>query len=140
MDNKRLLLATAICFAVLVGWQYLAEYMGWLPKPEPAPQPAVEMSVNEQPASPAVADTPLPAFAPAEGREVTVETPLYRATFHSGGGILKSFVLKKYRSSMDPDSPDFEMINAAAAATSPMGLLINGQPSWSTGQWSLYGR
>lgn len=139
MDNKRLLLATAICFAVLVGWQYLAEYMGWLPKPEPAPQPAVEMSVNEQPASPAVADTPLPAFAPAEGREVTVETPLYRATFHSGGGILKSFVLKKYRSFMDPDSPDFEMINAAAAATSPMGLLINGQPSWSTGQWSFTG-
>ena len=132
MDNKRLLLATAICFAVLVGWQYLAEFMGWLPKREPAPQPAAEMPAAEQgaPQAPAV-ETPLPAFAPAEGRVVTVETPLYRAEFHSGGGILKSFVLKKYRTTVEPDSPDFEMVGPAASAMSPMGVLMNGQPSWN---------
>ena len=141
MDNKRLLLATAICFAVLVGWQYLAEFMGWLPKREPAPQPAAEMPAAEQsaPQAPAAVETPLPAFAPAEGRVVTVETPLYRAEFHSGGGILKSFVLNKYRTTVEPDSPDFEMVGPAASAMSPMGVLINGQPSWNKGQWSFSG-
>ncbi len=140
MDNKRLLLATAICFVVLVGWQYLAEFMGWLPKKEPAPLPAAEMTAPEQSApQSAVMEAPLPAFAPAEGRVVTVDTPLYRAEFHSGGGILKSFVLKKYRTTVALDSPEFEMVTPAASAVSPMGLLINGQPSWNKGQWSFSG-
>lgn len=57
----------------------------------------------------------------------------------AGGGILKSFVLKKYRTTVEPDSPDFEMVGPAASAMSPMGVLINGQPSWNKGQWSFSG-
>ena len=30
MENKRVIIATILCFAILVGWQYLAEYMGWI--------------------------------------------------------------------------------------------------------------
>ncbi len=32
MENKRIIIATVICFVILVGWQYIAEHMGWVPK------------------------------------------------------------------------------------------------------------
>ena len=35
MDNSRLLIATLLCFALLVGWQYFSDFMGWTPPPAP---------------------------------------------------------------------------------------------------------
>ena len=33
-DNKNLILAVVLCLIVLFGWGYVAEYMGWAPKPQ----------------------------------------------------------------------------------------------------------
>lgn len=144
MDNKRLLLATLICFGLLMGWQYFAQFMGWIP--EPVPVAHVEENVNQSGAlapdgtdilaAPAVV---VPRFAPTEGREVRVDTPLYSAVFHSGGGVLQSFTLKNYADNIGTDAPRLNMISPAAAAVSPMGLLLNGQPTWNMGQWAFEG-
>ncbi len=137
-SNKRLLLATLLCFGLLVGWQYLAQYMGWIPEPvaveetAPAPQAAAPAPLPD-------AAPPAPRFAPSEGREVRVDTPLYTAVLHSGGGVLQSFALKKYAAGVEDNSPPFNMVSPDAAAQTPMGLLLNGQPSWNVGDWGFSG-
>ncbi|WP_298067433.1 membrane protein insertase YidC [uncultured Mailhella sp.] len=140
MDNRRLIIAVVACIVIILGWQGLAQYMGWLPEPTP-PQPAAEQTapapVPTQPAPAAI--VPQVKFVPSEGREVRVDTPLYTAVFHSGGGVLQSFTLKHYKANLLPDSPDLNMVTPAAATVAPMGLLINGQPSWNMGQWSFDG-
>jgi len=146
MDSKNIILAVAVCIGILVGWNYLAEYMGWVAKPDPAHR-AQQQKAEQQPpeqqsaASAPAASTPIPpgVFTPSEGRVVTVQTPLYTAVFHSGGGFLKSFVLRKYRVTVAPNAGSVNLVDEATAATAPLGLLINGQPSWNTGRWALEG-
>lgn len=139
MDNRRLIISVVICIVLLFGWQALSEYMGWIPaQPQPV---ATEQQPQAEPQSAAPAAPVIPAakFVPSEGREVRVDTPLYEAVFHSGGGVLQSFKLKNYNATIEPGSPLFNMVSPAAATVAPMGLLINGQPSWNMGQWSFDG-
>lgn len=141
MDNKRILLATLLCFITIIGWQFFAEYMGWIPATETT-QVAVEQ-VQETPLTDEIFSsvpemtTPQALFAPAPGESIIVDTPLYTAKFHSGGGILESFTLKNFKQGLSPDSPNLNMITPEAATISPMGVLINGQPSWSMGTWTV---
>ncbi len=44
-------------------------------------------------------------------RTITVNLPLYTAKISEKGAVFKSFVLKKYRKTIDPESPSFDMIN-----------------------------
>lgn len=138
-DNKNLLLAVLLCLIVLFGWGYLAEYMGWV-QPKMPPAETVSGEGTRAPSPPPVIDSPpLPTFTPSEGRDFSVSTPLYDAVFYTGGGYLRSFTLRKFRSGIEPDSPLVNLVNDKAAAFAPLGLVINSQPSWSTGQWRLEG-
>jgi len=144
MDKNRVIITVVLCLVITVGWNYLAEYMGWLP--QPVQQTAVEGTTNVdsnslakvQPAQ----NTPapdLPAFKAESGRTVTVDTPLYTATFHSNGGVLQSFVLKNYKAENTPDSPNVDLIGKPASAFAPLGLLIDGDRTWEKAAWSLKG-
>ena len=143
MDTRRTFIAIAISFLILVGWNYLSVQMGWIPDRK------AEQQVVENTQTPAATETaatllgdspaPLPAFAPAPGREVVVETPLYRAVFYSSGGILRDFSLKNFRSRLGANAPNVQIITPAAAATAPMGLLVDGAPSWSGTSWNVEG-
>lgn len=139
MEDKRTFLVIGLCLVVLLGWSYLSEYMGWTPRPVPAEQSAQAPQPAAAP-TPAVVVVP-EVFTPSEGREVRVETPLYTAVFHSGGGVLRSFSLKKYALDLSADSPRVNLISAEAAQTCPMGLIVNGKPSWGVehGQWAFEG-
>ena len=141
MDTRRTIIAIVLSFAVMFGWQQLSYFMGWIP--EPAPEAPQQM---EQPAQAAPGEAqqpapmiPLPTFTPAPGRDVVVETPLYRAVLHSGGGILRDFSLKKFHVSLDSTSPLVQMISPVAAAKAPMGIILDGHPSWSGTSWQLEG-
>ena len=68
-----------------------------------------------------------------------ISTPLYTATLYTGGGILRSFELDKFKATVERNSPDVNLVNKASAAMAPLGLVINGQPSWNMGQWSFDG-
>ena len=144
-DSKNLVMAIVLCLAILFGWGRLAEYMGWVQKPDPAvvaqQQEAVRQEAvkAEQRKEEAAQAATLPVFTPAPGRDLTVDSPLYEAVFYTGGGPLRSFKLKKFQTGLAPDSPLVNMVDERTAAVAPLGLVINSQPSWSTGQWSLDG-
>lgn len=142
-DSKNLILAIVLCLVILFGWGRLAEYMGWVQTPDPAvvaqQQDAVRQEAvkAEQRKEEAAKAATLPVFTPAPGRDLTVDSPLYEAVFYTGGGPLRSFKLKKFQTGLAPDSPLVNMVDERTAAVAPLGLVINSQPSWSTGQWSL---
>ncbi|MDR2077151.1 MAG: membrane protein insertase YidC [Desulfovibrio sp.] len=145
-ENKRLILALALSCGIFLAWNGLASYLGWLTPPEttvrqassnatrpslPAASPAEALDADPS------AQSQLPReAAPATGREIKVETPLYTAVFQSNGGVLQSFVLKRYRESLDQDSSSLDMISRPAADGSPLGVLIDGLPSWSRAVWT----
>ena len=146
MDSKNLILTIALCVAILFGWNHFAEYMGWIVKPDPAQVAQQQKAVPQPEGRPSEASAPLaPAplapgvFTPSEGRAVTVQTPLYKAVLHSGGGFLQSLELRRYRAAVAPGSAPVNLVDEATAATAPLGLLINGQPSWNTGRWAFAG-
>lgn len=144
-DGKNLILAIVLCLVVLMGWGYLAEYMGWIQKPDPAvvaQQQAAQQEaakVQDSTLQKAEADkaAALPVFTPSPGRDLTVDSPLYEAVIYSGGGALRSFRLKKFQTGLNADSPLVNLVDQQTALVAPLGLVINSQPSWSTGQWSL---
>ncbi len=148
MDNKRFFLAIGLSLLVMVVWTPIAKYTGLSPQRPSVqqtieePQPQAETPVAEQtaqPAQPAPAVPAIPIFTPAAGQDLKIETPLYSAVIYSGGGILRSFELKHYNAAIEPDSPKINIISPNAAQTAPLGLTVNGQPSWSTGQWTFNG-
>ena len=142
MDNYRAIIAVVLCVAVYFGWNTLAEHMGWMP-PVPVQQASVENPCGAPRKAPETAAAGLtfedskttPNFTPAEGHDIKVDTPYYTAIFHSGGGILKEFSLKKYHTTLDPSSSPMQPVNLKSDVVSPLGLLLNGSPTWSTGQW-----
>ncbi|MDR2744938.1 MAG: membrane protein insertase YidC, partial [Desulfovibrio sp.] len=132
-DSKNMILAIALCLGVLFGWGRFAEYMGWVTPPA---QQAAQQQAVQQPAPVAEARPVLPAFVPAPGQDIRVSTPLYDAVIYSGGGVLRSFSLRLYGTTLAQDAPRVNMVSPQAAAVAPLGLVINGQPSWSTGKWA----
>ena len=113
--DKKTILAFVLSLAVLIAWSFL-----FTPKPAQKTEPQTkEEFVKSQPAqpsspqpAPAVQKTEKPAdtTAPkAEEKEVTVETPLYKAVFSSTGASIKSFLLKKYHVTADPASPEVQL-------------------------------
>ena len=146
-DGKNLVIAIVLCLVVIVGWSYLAEYMGWVQKPDPAvvaqqqqaQQQQVQQAEAQRQAQEAARQETLavPAFAPSAGQDVTVRSPLYEAVLYSGGGALRSFKLKNYHTTIARGAPLVNMVDPQTARVAPLGLVINSQPSWSTGQWSV---
>lgn len=141
-STKNLALAIVLCLAILFGWSFLADYMGWTPKPDPEvaaqQQAEAERQAREKAdAEKAKTSVPLTVFTPVPGQDITVSTPLYEAVIHSGGGVLRSFQLKHYAATIQPDSPPVNLVDAATAESAPLGLVIDGAASWSQGQWAV---
>ena len=148
-QNKNLIIAIVLCLGIMFGWGWLAEQMGWVTRPDPAEvarvqaeqqaaQQAAQLQAQQEAAQKAQAAT-IPAFTPAPGRDVRVDTPLFSAVIYSGGGTLRSFQLNDYRVGLDKTSPRVNLVQERTAAVAPLGLLVNGQPSWSTGKWAVEG-
>jgi YidC/Oxa1 family membrane protein insertase len=87
---------------------------------EQAPLPAVDEEA-------APADLARPAAEPAAPeRLVTVETDRFVAVITSAGGRLKSYQLKHYRTTVDPNSSYQELVLPTADGESPFGLELRG--------------
>lgn len=149
-QNKNLIIAIVLCLGIMFGWGYVAEQMGWVKRPEPVVATPQQEAAQEQArilaeqqhkveAEAKAQAATLPVFTPAEGRDITVDTPLYKAVVYSGGGILRSYTLNNYGTGLEGTSPRINLIEPSTAAVAPWGLLVNGQPSWSTGKWSFEG-
>lgn len=152
MDNKRFILALALSFAVFVGWQMFFPQ----PKPEPATTATQEtgQKADSAAATPSenmqtkdarnAIDAPSAQdFVSTAGKDIHVETPLFSATFNSSGGILERFVLKKYKVTIEPDSPNVDLVGANSVPKGPLGIIIGrkGQEThtWLRGEWAYEG-
>ena len=124
MDFSRTLLAIALSFLILLGYQYLFVP----PQPEQPPAPAAPTEQAEPAAAePVTVGSSGMATAVAEdasARDITVETPLYTAVFSEQGGAIKSFRLAKYRSGSARDSGPMELTPEANPAARPLLFSI----------------
>jgi YidC/Oxa1 family membrane protein insertase len=119
--EKRLILAFALSFLAMIIWSYL-----YVPKKgqnisgTEGTQEETKQGVSESittrattalvPPAPE-AETVVASMNPPKEKEVLVDTPLYGATFSNKGASIKGFILKKYRATKEPDSPNIELIN-----------------------------
>jgi YidC/Oxa1 family membrane protein insertase len=129
--EKRALIAVVISVVILVVYQEVVlRYLypqkgGEQPVSEAPPSPPAEP--GEQPKPPAeLAARHAAPQPPATQQRITVETDLYTAVFTSDGGRLESFQLKKYRTTVDPNSPPQETVIAGQGGELPFGVELRG--------------
>ncbi len=129
MEQARVLIAIVLSFLVLLIWNF---YFSPVPPPPAPPNPAETASQPESPAAlettaeknvpPAEIAAAAPTLQPASddptlSREVTIETPLYRAILsEQGGGVFRRFILKNYKEKMGAGASPKELINPELAA------------------------
>ncbi len=119
--EKRTIIAFVLSFLILILWAYLFN-----PKKDQVPKekeiveketpqeihrpPQIQGPVHHEPSQmPEISTTKI---APkADEKEIEVDTPLYKAIFTNVGPTIRSFKLKKYFKTTDPDSPLIELIS-----------------------------
>ncbi len=131
--EKRTLIAFVLSFLILVLWSTFFAPTGKQPPPtgEPSRTPEGRKTVVEPAAPRTAAEATIPGTLqpvsptpePATPEQVIhVETPLYSAVWSNVGGVLKSFRLKKYRETLDPDSPPIDLVNLEDPGDGFLGL------------------
>jgi YidC/Oxa1 family membrane protein insertase len=127
--EKRAIIAVVISVAILLIYQEVVLKHFYPPAPFPTEfAPEAEPTPPELPApAGAVASPPeeMPALA-SGGRDLIVETELYRAVLNTAGGRLTGFQLKQYRTAVAPDSPPQEMVQGHHNGDSPLRLQLRG--------------
>jgi len=123
--QKRMMLAFLLVFVAIAAMQF------FLPKPKPQPEKTAEQQKEQQqpaPVSPVTSATPgkpVPANARAAAQKLPVkqgtapaesvlENQYSRITFTNQGGLVKSWVLKKYQ---DDKGKPLDLVNGASAPT-----------------------
>ena len=116
--DKKTIIAFVLSFVVLVGWSFLfGPTKSNVPTEQKTTSQETQKDRSVQPvpaqtqekASETLPDGSVQATAApvprADEKEITVDTPLYRAVFSNVGPTIKSFKLKKYRQTIAADSP-----------------------------------
>jgi YidC/Oxa1 family membrane protein insertase len=143
MEHARLIIAIVLSLLVFLVWNalFLNKEKEKLPQQNLQTQQHVtkgsektakETTVKEATAKKAVlpesataskAAVPKP---PSPSRTITVNLPLYTAKISERGAVFRSFVLKKYRQTVNADSPLLDMINPdLSQGTVQVGLAGN---------------
>jgi YidC/Oxa1 family membrane protein insertase len=121
MEQARLLIAIGLSFLVLFIWSFFFTDQQPSNNQELAKDQTAEKQNSEKTPDPgaatAITKSDLDAIKTAQtnenlAREVTVDTPFYRVRISSNGAAFTSFVLKKYRETVDKNSPNKELIPA----------------------------
>jgi YidC/Oxa1 family membrane protein insertase len=125
-NERRLLLAVALTFLVILAFQPLLKKYG-APPPETRPQGQSQTQSGQSPTLPPQSASQVPAppaqppssASPTAGTkqatsesETVVENDLYQITFTNRGGQVKSWILKKYD---DDNGHPLELVNQLAA-------------------------
>ena len=138
MDQARMFIAIVLSFLVFFVWEMFFVDRDAMKQPVEAPAPqgeamAPDVATGEQTTSVAPADTgPAVSAAPGgiekkAGRNVVVQTRLYEAVLDEDGAVFKSFVLKKYRKTVAPDSENLELIDPKVVGDGSVELGFVGQ-------------
>lgn len=135
--ERRALIAVVISLAILVLYQEVIIKRFYPPvesSQQPTPEEVAKVEepppAREAPPKPPAKEPEPPAeeeLTAATGRDVTVETDFYRAVFSTAGARLKHLELKRYRTTVDPDSPPLELVTQTDPAKLPLGLQLGGK-------------
>ena len=121
--DKKTILAFILSFAILVGWSlFFGPKNGQTPDGQDHSIKEIDNNLSEVPKAsvstpPHPGTSPLPKQEEMEKayeqhvKEIEIDTPLYRAVFSNVGPTIKSFSLKKYRQTTDPDSPPIDLVS-----------------------------
>lgn len=119
MDSKRLILATLLSALVLIGFDY---FFPQAPAHQPAPQVTQTVASQAAPASAAVAGAGQAATAQAataavadvpDGPDtrIAINAPSVQGSINLRGARLDDLVLKQYRETVKPNSPDVRVLS-----------------------------
>ncbi|MBW2489535.1 MAG: membrane protein insertase YidC [Deltaproteobacteria bacterium] len=123
MEHARLFIAIGLSLLVFIVWNsfFVEKPKEKLPQDAiQAEQPSNKTSVVTKEEKTPTETTPLKTTPPLTdvalepmkpSRTITVNLPLYTVKISEKGAVFKSFVLNKYRESIDNDSPLLDMIN-----------------------------
>ena len=143
MDTYRAILAIVLAFFILLGYQYLfvapeqdqqvvVEETVKAPQPQQIPAPGAEPVQTPSPAVTQVeqpAQFEQPASLPSQiGREIIVETNKYKAVISETGGGIKSFLLKNYRETNEPEASLKELISTDSFIDLPLYFTWGVEP------------
>ena len=131
----RMLIAIVLSFLVFFLYQVL--FVEEPPVPAPTQETAEQKGPAETPSKVAdegvkpLEESPLPLEVKTpspsrEGRTITVSTPLYVATFTENAGGLKGFRLKRFRESLDAQSPLKEVFRLPEHSDSTLWVSFMG--------------
>ena len=131
--EKKTILAIALSVVVVFIYQFF-----FAPKqtPKQAAKPATGIEAPQSQAKPASGE---PAAAPSTaasvastatpvsqttgvGKDIIVDTPLYKAVFTTKGGALRSFQLKHFKNTLMKDSTLIELVNVRPDAPQPLSV------------------
>ena len=125
--EKRVLLAVALSFAVLYGYQVLfpPQKVVQNPAPSVSPPPATRSDAVKTPQAAEVDSPSTPQEAPLVGegaeRDIVVENELVRAVFTNRGAAIKNWILKRYS---DQNGAPLDLVpQVVRGAPRPFSLL-----------------
>ena len=141
MEQVRLLLAIGLSFLVLFVWSMF--FVDRQPEIDTQESSQAQRTIDEKKVSTkadSLAAAPthqgeIDAIKPAQAmenlsREISVDTPLYTVRISATGASFTSYILKKFRESVEADSPNKELIpkefKNGVFRTSLMGKSLNG--------------
>ncbi len=114
-QNKNLLLATALSFMVILAWFVGGPMLfpQWFPEEPAVQQTAAPAAAPEATAAPAAEDAATAASnEPApEAPRVTIDTPKLSGSLSLAGGRIDDLLLKGYRETVDPTSPEVRLLS-----------------------------
>lgn len=136
MDTKRAFLAIVLSLLILFGYQYFFIPAQQIQEPSPVSgditlnnQSSTEQAPAVNPVKSITASSQLisaPVIPDREGRDIIVETNLYSAIISETGGGIKSFRLKKFNESLDPELGPKELVKTVSPHQLPLFF------SWGT--------
>ena len=128
-QNKNLILATVLSFAVILIWFVAGPMLfpTWFPVEAPTTLTALPTATATTPAAPTDATTAaLEATPQPEAPRLTVDTPKLTGSISLLGGRIDDLSLKTYRETLDPASPTVKLL-------SPVGKT---KPYYAVFGWS----
>ena len=119
--EKRLILAFALSFLIMIIWSYLyvprqeqdiSSKEGTQEKAKDGIPETIKTQATTVLAPPALeTETVMVTMPQSEEKEILIDTPLYSAVFSNKGATIKGFRLKRYNVTKEPDSPAIELVN-----------------------------
>src|SRR5580658_1064648 len=115
-------------------------------KSEPAPAAPSAATASAESAAPSVSETPsetpsetsVPPVAAQKEETRTIDTDLFQIVFSNRGGVVKSWLLKKYKGSKEHSGAPLQLVNTASHADPPAALYFPAQKPAADLNQALY--